>query len=300
MWRLGGTTGRARRADCRCRRHVDWQNDGGWKLLSNHADAEPDRYRCHRRDEHQRATRSVGPRPGHSPGRGAEAVAGHGSPFRRRNVGPARQHDDQQRLRPALHAASLEVGERSWKSLDPRRRIQAKLTHHFFAEVERSWTWRRDRLQCSGSVWCPSSRWLPWRLRRVIRAGRSPTSSSSSSRGALRTGVAIIVGMVRLYAGHSSPEQERNMRKSMRAPVALLALVLAFTAMLGPEGAIAVEPSMIDRETESALKVLYETTPEAKQLAANAKGILVFPNIVRAGFIFGAQYGDGELIKAGQ
>ena len=31
----------------------------------------------------------------------------------------------------------------------------------------------------------------------------------------------------------------------------------------------------------------------------NAKGVLVFPNIVKAGFIVGGQYGDGTLRKKG-
>ena len=35
-----------------------------------------------------------------------------GSPFRWRNVGPAGQPDDQQRIRSSFHAASLEVGGR--------------------------------------------------------------------------------------------------------------------------------------------------------------------------------------------
>src|SRR5262249_953650 len=67
-----------------------------------------------------------------------------------------------------------------------------------------------------------------------------------------------------------------------------------------PSPVVAVEPGMVDRESEAALKALYESTPEAKDLAARAKGILVFPNIVKAGFIFGAQYGDGELLKDGR
>ena len=42
------------------------------------------------------------------------------------------------------------------------------------------------------------------------------------------------------------------------------------------------------------------TPPAAVTLGEAAKGILVFPNIVRAGFIFGAQYGEGELLKGGK
>ena len=41
------------------------------------------------------------------------------------------------------------------------------------------------------------------------------------------------------------------------------------------------------------------TTPGALNLAKQAKGVLVFPNIVKAGFIVGGQYGDGVLRRKG-
>lgn len=56
----------------------------------------------------------------------------------------------------------------------------------------------------------------------------------------------------------------------------------------------------IDRDAHAALKKLYETTPSAKVLGAKAKGILVFPDIVKGGLIVGGQYGKGALLKAGQ
>ena len=80
--------------------------------------------------------------------------------------------------------------------------------------------------------------------------------------------------------------------------VAVLGLTMA--AGLDARSAFAVEPAMVDRESEAALKVLYEGIPAAKELGTKAVGILVFPNIVKAGFIFGAQYGDGELLKQGR
>jgi lipid-binding SYLF domain-containing protein len=58
---------------------------------------------------------------------------------------------------------------------------------------------------------------------------------------------------------------------------------------------LAASAATIDREADAALAKLMETTPVAKMLAGQAKGILIFPNIVKAGFIVGAQYGDGAL-----
>jgi lipid-binding SYLF domain-containing protein len=40
---------------------------------------------------------------------------------------------------------------------------------------------------------------------------------------------------------------------------------------------------------------MYESVPNARALASQAKGVLVFPSIVKAGFLFGAQYGEGAL-----
>jgi lipid-binding SYLF domain-containing protein len=57
----------------------------------------------------------------------------------------------------------------------------------------------------------------------------------------------------------------------------------------------------INRDSNAALQSLYANNPEAKQLAKRAKGILVFPGIVKAGFMVGAQYGSGgALFKNGR
>ena len=81
-----------------------------------------------------------------------------------------------------------------------------------------------------------------------------------------------------------------------------IALVLAMVAMitLNARAALAASASEIDRNATEALRTLYANTPGAKDLAMNAKGILVFPNIVKAGFIVGGQYGDGTLRKRGR
>lgn len=58
--------------------------------------------------------------------------------------------------------------------------------------------------------------------------------------------------------------------------------------------------AQIDREVDAALNKLYQTTPSARTLAAKARGILVFPNVVKAGFIGGAEYGKGAMRKGGK
>ena len=89
------------------------------------------------------------------------------------------------------------------------------------------------------------------------------------------------------------------MRSYMRI-VLLLSLVLgvSFHASLASAGQSA-EAAQIDREADAALKKLLEDTPEAEIFRKEAKGILVFPSIVKGGFIIGAHYGKGALKKGG-
>ncbi len=80
-------------------------------------------------------------------------------------------------------------------------------------------------------------------------------------------------------------------------PVTLLALIVISNA---PGPALADSASEIDRKVTEALKTLYDTSPGAKALSKKAKGMLVFPKIVKFGFLAGAQMGDGALLKEGK
>ncbi len=82
-----------------------------------------------------------------------------------------------------------------------------------------------------------------------------------------------------------------------RLVAGMLTLALVTTPSMSPRPVLAASAAEINRDANAALAKLYEKTPAAKQLAAQAKGILIFPNIVKAGFMFGAQYGEGALRK---
>ncbi len=73
-------------------------------------------------------------------------------------------------------------------------------------------------------------------------------------------------------------------------------LVLAL-GLIFQNRALAAHVSAMDSEALAALHSLYDTTPAAKVLGREAVAILVFPKIVKAGFIVGAQYGEGVLLK---
>jgi lipid-binding SYLF domain-containing protein len=74
-------------------------------------------------------------------------------------------------------------------------------------------------------------------------------------------------------------------------------------AMLGAVAdrpAIAATAAEIDAEVRLALDRLYRESPAARNLAETAKGVLVFPNIVKGGLIIGGQYGEGALRRGGR
>jgi len=80
----------------------------------------------------------------------------------------------------------------------------------------------------------------------------------------------------------------------------LLALILATVAIVSMgvmNQASAATAEDLDKDSRQALQTLYETEPVAKTLSHSAKAVLVFPNIVKAGLVFGGSYGEGELIE---
>jgi lipid-binding SYLF domain-containing protein len=51
----------------------------------------------------------------------------------------------------------------------------------------------------------------------------------------------------------------------------------------------------IDANVDAALARLYAQDPSARQMVAKARGTLVFPSVVSAGFVVGGSYGQGAL-----
>lgn len=82
----------------------------------------------------------------------------------------------------------------------------------------------------------------------------------------------------------------------MRRIVLFLAgclVALGLFAQPGP--GLADSAAEIDKGVDEALVHLYSHSAEAKALSARAKGILVFPQIIKGGLIIGAQAGEGAL-----
>ncbi len=89
--------------------------------------------------------------------------------------------------------------------------------------------------------------------------------------------------------------------KTYRSVVtAALAMGVAAMWIARPAPVLAATAAELNRDASAALASLYASTPTAKQLAATAKGILVFPSVVKAGFMVGGLFGEGVLLKGGK
>jgi len=56
----------------------------------------------------------------------------------------------------------------------------------------------------------------------------------------------------------------------------------------------------IDAKVNETLSRLYETIKGSKELVAKANGVLVFPSVIKVGFIAGGEYGEGALHVGGK
>ena len=90
------------------------------------------------------------------------------------------------------------------------------------------------------------------------------------------------------------------MCKSIHSYLKVLVMALAVLMLLNTAPTMAASKAEIDRDARAALQTLYTKNVMAKALGEKAKGILVFPSILKAGFIVGGQGGNGALLKNGQ
>jgi len=75
----------------------------------------------------------------------------------------------------------------------------------------------------------------------------------------------------------------------------LIGLASASMALGAASLARAADRSVIDARVKLALEELFRDVPGARDLAAEAKGMLVMPSVVKGGFIVGGSYGEGAL-----
>ena len=75
-----------------------------------------------------------------------------------------------------------------------------------------------------------------------------------------------------------------------------MATVVTSAAIVGSmDRAEAATAQDLNVDANQALQRLYKANPVAKAIGAKAKAVLIFPNIVKAGLVFGGAYGEGVL-----
>jgi lipid-binding SYLF domain-containing protein len=62
----------------------------------------------------------------------------------------------------------------------------------------------------------------------------------------------------------------------------------------------AEKAAALQAECQSALNELYAEAPQARNIANDAAGVLVFPNVVKAGLGIGGETGNGCLLQDGE
>lgn len=73
--------------------------------------------------------------------------------------------------------------------------------------------------------------------------------------------------------------------------------------LLGTEfssNAKAASAEVIDVKVDEALKIFKEKVKGGQEFLKNAKGVLVFPSVIKAGFGIGGEYGEGALRIGGK
>ena len=88
-----------------------------------------------------------------------------------------------------------------------------------------------------------------------------------------------------------------NLRKILLATCVASASIGAVAL---PHAANAASVADLNQDSDQALRMLIKSNPTAAAVAQKARATLIFPNVVKAGLIFGGAYGEGELKQGGK
>ncbi len=79
----------------------------------------------------------------------------------------------------------------------------------------------------------------------------------------------------------------------------LLLIAATIFTTIAFSSAYAASKEEIDAEVREAVANFYKHTSAGEELAKKASGMLVFPQVIKAGFGVGGEYGEGALIVNG-
>jgi len=90
------------------------------------------------------------------------------------------------------------------------------------------------------------------------------------------------------------------MKKQNSRRIVLGFLLAVVTAMHGNDFAQAASSVEIDAKSDAVLKEFLWKVGSGNELMKKAKGVLVFPSVLKAGFWIGGEYGEGALRIGGK
>lgn len=98
--------------------------------------------------------------------------------------------------------------------------------------------------------------------------------------------------------------QRRNFVLKVATAAAAATLTLAGCTMTPPgdnsQRTNFTKRQSIDSNVDATLSRLYTQVRGSRELVAKARGVLVFPSVLQAGFVVGGQYGEGALRVGGR
>ena len=79
----------------------------------------------------------------------------------------------------------------------------------------------------------------------------------------------------------------------------ILAIVMGVFTLTSNVAFAASDSEELKKDSAQALRILTDSNPLAADISKKAKAVLIFPNIVKAGLVFGGAYGEGVLQSNG-
>jgi lipid-binding SYLF domain-containing protein len=90
------------------------------------------------------------------------------------------------------------------------------------------------------------------------------------------------------------------MRQRNPKTMAILSIMLLVGLAAAAPCVHAASAHVIDAKVDDALTEFYQTVKAGKELVGQAKGVLVFPSVIKAGIGIGGEYGEGALRIGGK
>ena len=91
-----------------------------------------------------------------------------------------------------------------------------------------------------------------------------------------------------------------NFNRSIQLQNLIVAIGLALCSTVFMQSVSADSATEINIKADSALERFKDEVPGGKEFLKRAKGVLVFPGIIKAGFGIGGEYGEGALRIGGK